>query len=80
MNAAGTMIVLAKRKADQGVDYSPKHGALCPMCGEKARIYSTKPWDGPVRVRFHRCDNQACALASMRISIKSLEEDRVATP
>ena len=70
------MVVQAKSRAEQGVDYSSRHGALCPWCKTRAKTYCTRPWDGVARVRFHRCTNPACVLATIGTSIKSLEEDR----
>jgi len=70
-----SLVVQAKRKAENGVDYSPRHGARCPWCARKTATYCTRPWEGPARIRFHRCTNAACVLASMGVSIKSLEED-----
>lgn len=62
-------------KAEAGVDFSPRTGAQCPGCGRTARIYKTMPWDGPVRVRYHRCSNPACLLATVARSIKSVQVD-----
>ena len=69
------MIALAKQKAENGVDFSPRRGALCPSCHGRAKIYSTKPWEGSVRVRYHRCENTRCCLNTMGVTIKSIEED-----
>ena len=63
--------------AECGVDFSPRHGARCPSCGQRAKIYSTKPWEGAVRVRYHRCNNEKCVLCRMGRTIKSVEEDLV---
>ena len=76
-NAAVARIVLARRAAESGVDYSPRRGARCPWCGGRCRIYRTMRWDGPVRVRYHRCDRKGCVVAAMKLSIKSIEEDHV---
>ncbi len=77
MTQATALIVLKKQEAEGGVDYSSRHGALCPACGKKARIYSTKKWEGSVRIRYHRCETAGCYLAAMGVSIKSIEEDKV---
>ncbi len=70
-------IISAQDIAAGGVDYSPKNGALCPWCGGKAKITNTRPWDENVRVRYHRCYESGCVLASMKISIKSIQVDTV---
>jgi len=70
-------IATARRIASGGVDYSPRVGALCPWCGKRARITNTQPWAETVRVRYHLCHAAGCVLASMRISIKSIEVDTV---
>ena len=71
------LVSKAREKAAAGVDYSSRTGALCPYCGKKAKIYNTRPWEGITRVRYHRCRNTACLIASLGITIKSIEEDRV---
>lgn len=72
-------IATAKEEAQAGVDYSPKHGARCPWCGGRARIYKTTPWEDDLRIRYHRCEAGGCALASMGVSIKSVELNTVTT-
>ena len=67
----------ARKIAADGVDYSPKSGALCPWCGSKSKITSTRPWDENIRIRYHRCFAKGCVLASMKISIKSIQVDSV---
>lgn len=62
-------------QAEAGVDFSPRTGAKCPCCGRTARIYKTMPWDGTVRVRYHRCNNPSCLLAAVVRSIKSVQVD-----
>lgn len=73
MTRATAMIVLKKQEAENGVDYSPRYGALCPACGNRARIYSTKPWEGITRTRYHYCETAGCFLNAMRVTIKSIE-------
>jgi hypothetical protein len=68
-------VAKAKELAENGVDFSPRHGARCPWCESKCRIYRTMPWDGNVRVRYHRCERSGCVIASLRVSIKSIEVD-----
>ncbi|NDY41264.1 transcriptional regulator [Dissulfurirhabdus thermomarina] len=75
MNVEVASLVEAKRRAESGVDYSPRTGARCPWCGGRARIYRTLPWDGAARVRYHLCRSTACPLAALRVTIKSVEVD-----
>lgn len=70
-----TQIAAAKRTAENGVDYSPKYGALCPWCGNKTKITRTAPWDENVRVRYHRCHHPGCVIAKLQISVKSIQVD-----
>lgn len=77
MTRAAARIVLVKQEAENGVDFSPRTGAICPSCGKRSKIYSTKPWDGSVRLRYHRCENSACVLCAMGVTIKSIEVDGV---
>lgn len=69
-------IALALGAATAGVDYSPRHGARCPWCKKKMRIYSTLPWDGNIRIRYHHCENDRCPLARMKTSVKSVESEK----
>lgn len=51
------------------VDWSPKRGAVCPICGQvRCRVSSTLSWCGTVRERYHRC--QRCGH-----TFKSLEDE-----
>lgn len=70
-------VIKAVETASAGVDYSPQKGALCPWCGRRAKIYKTLPWESDIRIRYHRCQNNGCVLASMKQSIKSIEVDLV---
>lgn len=70
-------IVEAREAAASGVDYSPRLGAICPWCGKRAKIYKTLPWEDRVRVRYHRCENVACVVGALRLTIKSIEVDTV---
>ncbi len=64
-----------QEEAETGVVFSQRHGAMCPACNQRAKIYSTKPWEGPVRIRYHRCSNPQCVLCRAGKTIKSVEED-----
>lgn len=75
MNNVQIMLIAdAKQQAEDGVDYDAKDGALCPYCKEKVRIHVTKPWFGELRLRYHRCENPACALCILGQSIKSWQK------
>lgn len=64
-------------EAEAGVDFSRRHGARCPSCGQTAKITCTKRWEGDTRIRYHRCQNPACILASSKTAIKSVEVDEI---
>ena len=70
-------ITTAKETAAAGVDYSPRAGATCPWCGERAKIYKTLPWECGTRIRYHRCQNIKCVLFRFSATIKSIEADIV---
>lgn len=76
MNLVVKKILVARRQAAAGVDYSARVGARCPWCAGKARITVTRPWEDNTRIRYHRCDNAKCPVATMNITIKSIEVDR----
>lgn len=71
-------IAEARKQGADGVDYSPRLGAICPWCGNKAKVYKTMPWEDNTRVRYHHCVAAGCAMAMMDYSIKSIEVDQVA--
>ena len=71
-------MALAIRDAEAGVAFTARKGALCPRCGKRARVVTTRPWEGPVRVRYHKCTNGRCLLSRLGVSIKSIEEDKAA--
>ena len=73
-----TMLKIAeiKDQAAAGVNYSPRTGATCPWCERKVKIYRSLPWEDATKIRYHRCENSRCPLASMRVTIKSIEIDK----
>ena len=75
MTVVASQLALQVATASAGVDYSHRHGATCPGCGERARIVKTLPWEGSTRIRYHRCENPRCLLCAARATIKSVEED-----
>lgn len=77
MNKTARIIIAAKAQAESGVDYSSRIGAPCPLCRKKTKIYRTLPWEENTRIRYHRCENGTCPLASLRVTIKSIEVDFV---
>ncbi len=68
-------IAAATKEAAAGVDYSSRFGAVCPWCGKRTKVQTTKPWEDDMRIRYHRCENGKCSLAVMGTNIKSLEVD-----
>jgi hypothetical protein len=59
-----------------GVDFSVRHGAVCPSCGiGPLKTYCTKPWEGTTRIRYHKCANNDCLLCHINFSIKSIQAD-----
>ncbi len=76
MTAAQTSIILAVKKAENGVDYSSRYGAICPWCGRRTMIYKTMPWYNNTRIRYHRCTHLKCILMTMSKTIKSVEIDQ----
>jgi hypothetical protein len=67
-------VATAIEEAKAGVEYSPRHGAICPWCGRR-RIptYKTMPWGTGGRVRYHHCPNSKCLLHDMGAGIKSVQ-------
>lgn len=71
------IVEFAIEKAAEGVEYSPRYGAICPFCGAIwMPSYKCKPWDDNTRVRYHKCKNKDCQLHINDISIKSVQVDR----
>ncbi|EGJ50239.1 ogr/Delta-like zinc finger family protein [Desulfocurvibacter africanus] len=69
------LVADAKAKAEAGVDYSPRLGALCPLCGNKMRIGNSPKWRDGVKERYHKCENTACLICAMGLSVKSVQVD-----
>jgi len=67
-------LATAIQAAECGVDYYPTTGAYCPFCGKKkVSVYTTRPWDGYTRIRYHKCGNPRCYLNQIGKTIKSVE-------
>ena len=63
-------------KYKQGVSYTSKNGAICPLCGKKRmRTYSSPKWNEGLKIRYHKCQNQTCLLNKFQVSIKSIEKE-----
>ena len=70
------VFVAAVQRAENGVDFSPRFGAVCPFCGRpNLRVHGSKPWDGDCRIRYHRCHNPGCYLHQIGQTIKSVQVD-----
>lgn len=69
------MLAAALVLAEHGVAYSPRYGALCPLCGARMKVTVTKKWHGASRVRWHRCRAEGCLLARVEKAVKSVEMD-----
>jgi len=68
------LIAEARRKAESGVDYSPRFGAVCPVCGKaKIPIVTSRPWRDNLKTRYHKCDSEKCLLKTMNLTVKSIE-------
>ena len=72
-----SMIITLVAKAEGGVDFGCR-GALCPCCGQRAKVVTTRPWEDGYRVRYHRCENPQCVLHRLGTTIKSLQQDSLA--
>ncbi len=69
-----SLIAMAKQKANDGIEYSRRFGAVCPVCGaQKIKTIRSDPWRDGVKIRYHRCMNSHCIAAVMSIIIKSIE-------
>lgn len=74
MTPAQRTVVAAITKAREGVAYTAKDGAVCPVCGAKRlRAYKTMAWSGNVRIRYHKCVNPECVLCELGEGVKSLQ-------
>lgn len=70
MNLARAQTALAELRA-HGVDYDPENGGVCPLCGQKkCKIYTSLPWGGGYKFRYHRC---TCGFSFK--SIQSKQQD-----
>ncbi len=75
MNRAAILLVAeAKEKAEASVDYSPKDGAVCPVCGKKKiPIQTSRPWVDNIKIRYHKCNNVECVVSHMGMTVKSVQ-------
>jgi formate dehydrogenase maturation protein FdhE len=72
---ANATIQVAVAKAREGVVYSPKKGALCPVCGKRCPVVSSPKWDGDIKVRYHKCNNDKCIIHTTGVTVKSVQKD-----
>lgn len=77
--SSAELVAVYVQKAAAGVDYSPRYGAICPCCGNRAKIMRTMPWEDNTRLRYHRCGNTRCLICATGQTIKSIEVDMVVT-
>ncbi|KAF1073881.1 ogr/Delta-like zinc finger family protein [Halodesulfovibrio sp. MK-HDV] len=75
MNKKAIVTIIAQAKS--GVDYGT-HGAICPCCGKRARVHTTKKSEGGIRIRYHKCKNPDCLLQQIGVDIKSVQCDEAA--
>jgi hypothetical protein len=74
MEAAVVLIESVRAQAAQSVDFSPRDGALCPVCGCRMPVATTRPWEDNFRIRYHRCSNvDECVAARLGLQIKSIQ-------
>lgn len=76
MTAAAKRFVLLVESARAGVVFDAREGAVCPSCGAtRLRAYRVMPWEGGIRIRYHKCGNPECVLGAIGEGIKSLQEE-----
>lgn len=63
-------------KAAQGSRFRPREGALCPLCGRRAKVVGSPRWEGTLKVRYHNCTNPDCPLCRLKLGFKSVQEER----
>lgn len=74
MNQTVKILAVAIDTARNGVEYNVKDGALCPFCGQRVRVQTTKQWLGSSRLRYHKCENVQCPLHVIDETIRSWQE------
>ena len=66
----------ARTKAESGIEYSIRYGAVCPLCGKKRiKTVPSRPWCNGIKIRYHKCDNHNCLICRIGFSIKSYQEE-----
>lgn len=70
------IVMDARQKAEKGVDYTARMGALCPVCSKKLKIIRSEPWEQGIKVRVHKCENVDCLLSHLKLAIKSVQIDK----
>ncbi len=70
------LVARAKQEAENGIVYSRRLGAVCPMCGTpRAHTVRSLPWMDGIKIRYHKCKNFGCLLCTLQVTIKSVEEE-----
>jgi hypothetical protein len=68
-------IKAAVSMAREGVDYSAKDGARCPMCGRRCPVVSSPRRSGDLKIRYHQCKNAGCVMSCTGVSLKSVQRE-----
>ncbi|MCG8532001.1 MAG: ogr/Delta-like zinc finger family protein [Desulfovibrionales bacterium] len=68
-----SILMAVKQQVEEGVPYG-ESGAICPVCGERAYVCTTRKWEHGTRIRYHKCRNRNCVLWCLEVTIKSVEE------
>ncbi|WP_285906793.1 transcriptional regulator [Pseudodesulfovibrio pelocollis] len=68
-------IKVAVATAREGVTYSLKDGAVCPLCGARCPVVSSPRGEGALKVRYHRCNNAECVMGALGVSVKSVQRE-----
>ena len=66
-------VIAVIAKCEEGVDYVPGVGAICPECGAVLSTTKTCPEQDGLRVRYHRCRSALCIVRMLQENIKSIE-------
>lgn len=68
------VVASALHEVKQGVNYSRRLGAVCPVCGTpRAKTIRSMPWADGVKIRYHRCANPGCLVFALQLTFKSID-------
>lgn len=59
--------------AKSGVDYDARDGARCPVCGQRSKVVTSRPWQENIKVRYHVCQNEYCPFHISNTQFKSIQ-------